>query len=61
MQPIMANAKSFDSLALYPHTASLGYVLENYPIIVRADYTRNDETGPEIHNDTIFGIVQVRW
>ena len=61
MQPVMDNAKSFDSVDLYQHTASLGYVVENYPIIVRADYTRNDETGPEIHNDTIFGIVQVRW
>ena len=61
MRPVMDDAESYASVDLYQHTASLGYVVENYPIIVRADYTRNDEDGPEVHNDTIFGIVQVRW
>lgn len=61
MMPVMDNAETYGSVDLYQHTASLGYFVEKYPITVRVDYTRNDEKGTEIHNDTLYGLVQVRW
>lgn len=61
MRPIVDGAKERNSEDLYQHTASIGYYVENYPILVRIDYTNNAEESQKIHNDTLFGMVQVKW
>lgn len=50
------------------HTAAIAYLVENYPILIRAEYIHNDEYkfeswGPDdgIGNDIFSLMVQVKW
>lgn len=42
------------------HTAAVGYYIENYPVVIRVEYTHNGEYY-NVDNDTLAAMVQLAW